>query len=452
MRTFETAPALRAPATEPPARLEVDNVALLSAVRTGPGRAAALRFAIEQRLFGLGFGAPAAARAWYRRYEWIQTRRRLGTLGALRALLKRPARVAREAWRAAAAHGEAVHAVHGVSVSAQRRQMFWLGLRRGLDPESYYRFWLFRPERRRKAHLYIQQHEAGLLYRVLAAREAMHDFYIADDKRLFAEWCRDQGLPTIASVAEFADGAMTSPREPVSLPRRDLFSKPVDNFGGAGARKWRYSGRGTWTSLDGDVCDGTRLLHELSVQSQAGAVLLQECLHNDPRVAHLSSGALCTVRVLTIRPPDGEPELACAVYRMAVGGNSTDNFSISGIAAPVELDSGCLGAGVQSDPQLLVAPVATHPDTGATIAGTRLPWWPEARQLALDAHGKLSALACVGWDIALTADGPILVEANWGPGARLAQAPSGVPLGETNFMRYLHAHMKRSFSIADDAA
>jgi hypothetical protein len=130
---------------------------------------------------------------------------------------------------------------------------------------------------------------------------------------------------------------------------------------------------------------------------------------------------------------------------MATGRSSTDNFSISGIAAPVDLATGRLGPGVRADPRLIIAPVATHPDTGAAIAEAALPWWQEAAALALAAHAKLPAMACVGWDVALTPEGPVLIEANWAPGARLAQAPSGTPLGETNFMRYLDAHMRRSF-------
>jgi hypothetical protein len=415
-------------------------------VRTGPDWRAAIRFAIAQRLFGLGFGRAGAVRAWYRRYEWTQTRRHLGTLGALRALVKRPARIIREAWRAAEMHGPAVRQLHGTSIWAQRLQILWLGLRRGLDPESYYRFSLFRRDRRRFAHKYIQQHEAGLLYRVLAVRDAMDDFYVTEDKRLFERWCREHAIPSVHTVAEFDNGVLIPPTPFVTLPGRDLFSKPVDSFGGAGAQRWRYSSGRVWYGTDGQVYDRSTLLDSLAAQSRGCAIVLQVCLENDRRLMQLTSGALCTIRIVTVRPPDGEPELVCAVYRMATGGNSTDNFSIAGLAAPVSLRDGRLGGAVRSDPRLVIAPVARHPDTGAAIEGTSLPWWHEAKALALAAHTKLRAMACVGWDVALTSAGPVLVEANWAPGARLAQAPSGVPLGETNFMRYLDAHMRRSFS------
>jgi hypothetical protein len=446
MPTCESVSHAPPPLAEGPARLEAHNVALLAHVRSGPAWLTRVSFGLEQRLFGLGFGREAAARAWYRRYDWMQTRRQRGVLGVLRALIKRPARIAREAWHAVATHGTAVRDVHGTPLWTQRLQIAWLGLRRGLDPESYYRFWLFRADRRRIAHLFIQQHEAGLLYRVLAVREAMHDFSITEDKRLFAEWCREHSLPTIPVLAEFVDGAMVVPESLLSLPVTDLFSKPIDSYGGEGATRWRYAGHGTWRAPDGAACDRRGLIAALVEQSKERGILLQTCIDNDPSVAHVSSGALCTARIITIRPPAGAPELVSAVYRMATGGQSTDNFSIAGLAAPIDLTTGRLGTAVRSDPRLVIAPVAVHPDTKATIEDTYLPWWSEARALVLTAHAKLPSIACVGWDVALTPTGPVLVEANWAPGARLAQAPSGVPLGETNFMRYLDAHMRATFS------
>jgi hypothetical protein len=429
-----------------PARLEVANVALLSDVSTGPGKRASFRFEIEQRLFGLGFGRAASARAWYRRYEWTELRRRLGLVGMFLALAKRPARVIRESLKDVAAHGQAVRDAYGVPIWKQRAQLCWLGFRYGLDGESYYRFWLFRRDRRRQAGKYIQQHEAGLLYRVLAVRDAMDDFRITEDKRRFAAWCEEQGLPTARVLAEFTGGACVRLSVPGGIPERDLFSKPIDGFGGAGAQRWSYTGRERWKGTDGREYDERALVDALAKQSETGAVLLQVCIANDPAIRHLTSGALCTARMMTIRPPAGRPELACAVFRMPTGGQSTDNFSIAGLAAAVDIASGRLGAGVKSDPRLIIAPVEKHPDTGATLDGNYLPWWSEAKTLVIDAHDRLKAMACVGWDVALTPSGPVLIEANWAPGARLAQAPSGIPLGATNFMRYLDQHMRRSFA------
>ena len=52
----------------------------------------------------------------------------------------------------------------------------------------------------------------------------------------------------------------------------------------------------------------------------------------------------------------------------------------------------------------------THPLTGGRIAGRVLPHWQEAVDLAIRAHAAFSEWAVIGWDIAWTPDGPVLLE------------------------------------------
>ena len=57
-----------------------------------------------------------------------------------------------------------------------------------------------------------------------------------------------------------------------------------------------------------------------------------------------------------------------------------------------------------------------HPDTGIEFKGFQLPMWSEVIQLAKNAHSVLSDIPTIGWDIAITESGPIIIEANsqWG--------------------------------------
>lgn len=428
-------------------RLDYENIRLLWGVRSGPSRWTAIVFSAGQRLLG-GSGSAAPARAWYRRYAWAQHRRDRGTLSALLAFFKTPARHARDAWRGVHPYGPVVRDTHGVSLWTQRRHMLWLGLRHGFDANTYYSLWLYRPERRRRAGEYLRWQEAALLYRLVGVRDAMDDLLICDDKNRFDRWCCEHGLPTPRTLATF-EGGVVSGGGPVTLPDRDLFSKPFDSYGGAGARRWECIAPACWRGHDGREYDLAALTAALHTQSMSGRVLLQECLTNHPAVAHLSSGALCTARIMTIRPPGGQPELLAALFRMATGGASTDNINNAGVGSAVDLATGQLGPGVQWYTPLLVSEVTRHPDTGATIPGARLPLWNEACALALDAHRRLPAIAVVGWDVAFTPEGITLVEANWAPSVDVMQASSGVPFGDTRFMRLLDTHLRRSFATEE---
>lgn len=423
----------------------------LGTVRTGPHRAAVLRFAVEQGLLGLGAGGGDAGRvrAWYRRHWLREQAVRRGPLGALAAVLKAPARVVREAREAVRAHGAAVAESFGVPAWRQLGQLVRLALLAGIDADSYYRYWLYRPERRRDAARFLQWQEAAVLYRVLAAREAMDDFVVLEDKRRFAEWCAAHALPTVPVLAEFRDGALASSRAAPVLPARDLFSKPSDQYGGAGVRSWRHLGPGTsdwWSDEEGRAHDAAALLAALAEQSREGPVILQPRLTNEAVLAPLAPHALCTLRLLTARAPGGAPELVLATFRTGAGGSTSDNFTSGGIAVAVDLASGRLASGVRLDTRLVIAPAERHPDTGVPFAGFPVPRWHEAKTLALAAHARLRAMAFVGWDIAFTPDGLILLEGNFNPGVRIVQAGSGKPLGATPFLRYLDLHLRRSFA------
>ena len=67
--------------------------------------------------------------------------------------------------------------------------------------------------------------------------------------------------------------------------------------------------------------------------------------------------------------------------------------------------------------------IERHPDSGAEISGFRLPCWDQLRPFAEHAHRGFSDRVLIGWDIALTADGPILVEANGAPDLDIMQRP-----------------------------
>lgn len=132
-----------------------------------------------------------------------------------------------------------------------------------------------------------------------------------------------------------------------------------------------------------------------------------------PDAAAWYAGSVNTVRLLAIRPPaEAEPQVVLAALRVGVRATEPlDNFSRGGLSFPVDLASGAVGPGVQRLPRG-ASPVARHPDTGAAIAGTVVPFWPEIVAVALRAMSRLPYLLYVGWDIAIGADGPVVIEGN----------------------------------------
>lgn len=391
---------------------------------------------------------PMKLREWYRRLVRADLAATGGRVLVIKAAAKAPARAAREAYDAVRLYGTRALETHGVSRLQQFILLWWLNVRHGLLSDSFYSYELFRPDRRQRASRFVQGPEAARLYRLLAARRFTREAEILADKRTFEAWCEENALPTISILAEFEDGRMSGSVVSEPLPAWDLFAKSPVDYGGRGVSRWRHIAPNAYEG-EGRRLSSAELVRELARRSAAGPLILQRAESNHPSLAGVTAGALCTLRLLTVRAPDSCPEIVAAAFRMAVGGAAADNYAQGGIASAVNLDAGTLGPGVRYDGRGAVRRFTTHPDTGARITGTRLPFWTESVHLVLRAHALLGGIPVVGWDVALLANGPLLLEGNWNPGVKTVQMPSGVPLGDTAYAACLNVHLEATFDVSD---
>ena len=79
-----------------------------------------------------------------------------------------------------------------------------------------------------------------------------------------------------------------------------------------------------------------------------------------------------------------------------------------------------------------------HPDTGAVFAEVTVPFWDEVRDITARAAPALP-LGSLGWDVALTPEGPVLIEANYSWGIDTMQMGWG-GLGMTEIGRRALEH------------
>lgn len=407
-----------------------------------------------------GIRPPAAARlrGWARVLEW----RAATTTGRMR-LVKRavwtPVRAWKEAAAAVATFGHEVAETAGVSRGAQRRQLWWLGVRHGLSAESYIDYALYQDERRRRAGAYLEQREHAMLVWWLLRRQPVEGGFPGRDKTAFPAWCRAHRLAGVPTLLEFEEGRVVASTlggdGAAALPRYDLFAKPSDSQYGTDSTRWEYDGNGRWLGADGRwrtadelVAEFARLSRGLrrSVATRPNRLLVQPRLRNHAILRPLAPRALCTLRMLTCRAPGEAGQIVFAAFRMAVGDAPADNFHFGGIIAPVELDSGVLGPALRRREHVLL-PIERHPDTNAPIAGHPLPCWDRAKALVLRAFAAAPERATVGWDVAISDDGPILVEGNTASHPDIAQATMRAPLSDTPYPAALEAHVRAALGV-----
>ena len=127
-----------------------------------------------------------------------------------------------------------------------------------------------------------------------------------------------------------------------------------------------------------------------------------------------------------------------AVLRLGRDGRMADNWDQGGVAVAVDVPTGLLGEGLLK-PKHGGHRVTTHPDTGVQFTGQVLPRWDEVLDVCRRAAGLLPGVRSVGWDVLLTGDGPVLIEANGDWDLQMVQVHTTGLLADAGVRREIEA-------------
>jgi hypothetical protein len=305
--------------------------------------------------------------------------------------------------------------------------MYWLALRHSIPPVEYALYRFNEVERRKNVHEYVYWNDLPGLVALNARLGA--DNCDVQDKDRFAEICASNGFPHVATLAVFDRGKQIYPEAPFLPDAPRLWTKSLRLKDGLGGAKWIRDGE-VYRNVTGRTVPATQLSAEFRKQD----CLVQPFVENHPDIALVTNGALASLRIVTGMDARRRPEFVTAHITLPYGVCET---SIAGIFCSIEYGSGRIRRATLTSGEA----VANHPDTGAPVVGVALPYWHESIDLVLRAHAAaFSRFAFLGWDIALTKEEPLLLEANSGWGAIYHQMLDG-PLGHTSFSRLVGQHV-----------
>lgn len=238
---------------------------------------------------------------------------------------------------------------------------------------------------------------------------------ILRDKRLFAILCEYYGIPCVRDLGMLDRETMTvssfndTVEELFHLLERehDIFCKPINAECGEGifCLGWRD---GEYSINDSPA---TREAVQARVKATRGGYLVQSRLVQHPEMDVIYPKSINTIRIVTIRNEHtGEIELFHALLRIGAGGNVVDNWSQGGVCVGIDPDGRLVEEGYYKPPFGLRTTV--HPDTGVVFREFRVPCYEQAVAMCRRFHSKLDVLSSIGWDVAITPNGPCLIEAN----------------------------------------
>ena len=307
----------------------------------------------------------------------------------------------------------------------------WAALRHNVMPGEYYCYELWRPARRAKIDSYLYAKEGLRLFKLINRPREPNPIH---DKLEFDEMCKTLALPRPEVLATFAPGFKLLRFANDRPPKRHLFVKPRFGSASDGTERLRWRD-GIFESsrdirLEPEQLDGYLATR---ARTENRTLLVQPELSNHPVLGMGPNANLAVTRLITGRSTDGDIVPICGFIYFP----QADSVSVRYVSvALIDILSGRL----ISAPQELWGerPLEYHPDPGCT-----LPDWEIAMQRAKIAHGACSGFAFIGWDIAFTPQGPVLLEGNENWSAGEYQRLSGEPLGHTKFPDVLATWLNR---------
>lgn len=172
-----------------------------------------------------------------------------------------------------------------------------------------------------------------------------------------------------------------------------------------------------------------------TVAAGAGYVV-QPRLRPAPEIEAKFGQRLWSVRLLVFIRPNG-PHIHRAVAKIATGDNAADNYWRPGnMLGAIDLSSGRI-VGVVRGTGAEMTRDEPHPDTGLPMIGFGLAHWTTLCGLAREAATVFPGIRTQSWDIAVTDQGPVLLEVNFGGDLNLAQLAEGKGVLDSDYRAHL---------------
>lgn len=141
-----------------------------------------------------------------------------------------------------------------------------------------------------------------------------------------------------------------------------------------------------------------------------GKFIFQRKIIQHQEMNRLNPNAVNTIRIVTIN--DGtNTYLFAAILRIGTKKSGcADNTSAGGIALGIHKDGSLFEFGMQK-PQFGTL-VSVHPDTGVVFKDFKIPYYEDAVKLVCQAHTFFYNVRSIGWDVAISELGPVIIEGN----------------------------------------
>ena len=296
-------------------------------------------------------------------------------------------------------------------------------------PFHYFRYKLYSNNYSTKNVLNFMP-ETVMYYKILP--EINNNIRLLDDKNIFEEICKGNNLPIPPTLLKIKKGTIFDRNSNIvdsddklnktlfRMKSNKIFMKPSDaSSGGNEIILFRHDNTtNSYKNNKKDVLD-YKLLQKLSYRDW----IVQEAVKQVEELNRINPSSINTFRVLTYFSPRIGAKVLCCTLRCGANESIVDNVHRGGLHLNIGLRDGSM-ADVAYDGKKNF--YLEHPDSKYVFKGKKITKIKEIINLSVRSANLFPDIVCIGWDIALTPKGPIVIEGNSSPALEMQVTMNGL--------------------------
>ena len=142
-------------------------------------------------------------------------------------------------------------------------------------------------------------------------------------------------------------------------------------------------------------------------------LIFESVIRQTAQFASFNESSVNTIRFMTVLYPDNKARLAGIWMKFGRAGRCVDNAGSGGnVDACVDMTEGEIKYVTEFNGWRNVKAISHHPDTGTLLEGVKIEKWNDIVEQVLHFQECFSYCKAAGWDIAITDEGPIVIEVN----------------------------------------
>ena len=142
-------------------------------------------------------------------------------------------------------------------------------------------------------------------------------------------------------------------------------------------------------------------------------LIFESVVRQTKQFSTFNESSVNTVRFMTTLYPDGTTKVIATFIKIGRAGKCVDNAGGGGnVDVCVDRDTGEIKYAIQFDGWHHIKDIDCHPDNGNQLNGVVIENWQAIKEEVMKFQQAFPYCKAAGWDIAITNEGPVVIEVN----------------------------------------